>query len=168
MESEAKWDWFTKVVTLFLLSFYGVLIFKFIRGSYEPEASEPVIIKLLILLTVVIVIVYLFSVKKYRITNDSLEIVRVLNVKSISLSSLKEVRVVSNSEMAWTIRLFGSGGLFGFIGYFWNYKHRFISAYATRMTRLVLVTTKENKKMIISPEDFEFVEMLQQKIHLEE
>ena len=164
MESEAKWDWFTKAVTLLLISFYGVLVFKFFRGFYMPESVEPITIKLFILLSFVIVIVYFFSVKKYRLTNESLEIVRVLNIKSISLSSLKEVRVVSNSEMAWTIRLFGSGGLFGFIGYFWNYKHKFISAYATRMTRLVLVTTNENKKLIISPEDFEFVETIQQKI----
>jgi hypothetical protein len=164
MESNAKWDGFTKVITLFVLSFFAVLVFKILRNFQLQLENESFRINLVILLVVVIAAVYLFSIKKYRLTDNALEIVRVLNTKTVPLSSLKEVRVVTNTEMAWTIRLFGSGGLFGFIGFFWNFKHKFISVYSTRMTRLVLITTTENKKLIISPEDFAFVEALQNKI----
>jgi len=164
MESNAKWDGFTKAITLFVLSFFAVLVFKILRNYFLQIENESFRINLVMLLIVVIVIVYLFSVKKYRLTDTALEIVRVLNTVSVPLASLKEVRIVSNSEMAWSIRLFGSGGLFGFIGFFWNFKHKFISVYSTRMTRLVLITTTENRKLIISPEDFAFVEALQNKI----
>jgi len=164
MESNAKWDGFTKAITLFVLSFFAVLVFKILRNYFLQMENESFRINLVMLLTIVVVIVYLFSIKKYRLTDTALEIVRVMNTKSVPLALLKEVRIVSNSEMAWTIRLFGSGGLFGFIGFFWNFKHKFISVYSTRMTRLVLITTTENKKLIISPEDFAFVEALQIKI----
>jgi len=163
MESNAKWDAFTKLITTFVLAFVVVIIFLSIRNNMAG-AGNIISIRFIIFILIVIGTTFLFSIRKYRLTNDSIEIIRVLNTKPVPLSSIKEVRILSDAEIAWTIRLFASGGLFGFIGYFWTSKLKLISVYATRMTRLVLITTTENKKIIISPEDFAFVEALQSKI----
>jgi hypothetical protein len=165
MESNAKWDWSTRIITTFVLLLVLVLATKeFNRYLTTPSDSYPVRFIIIFLVAIAFLLTFLYSIKKYRLTNDSLEIVRFLNKKTIPLSSIKAVHILNNSDMVWTIRLFGSGGLFGYIGYFWNFKHKFISVYATRLSPLVMLVTSENKKLIISPEEYAFVEALEKHI----
>jgi hypothetical protein len=59
-----------------------------------------------------------------------------------------------NRSIAFSVRLFGNGGVFGGVGYFWNRTFGFFQAYVTsaRKSDLVLVET-DRQKIIISPRD---------------
>ncbi len=168
MQFEASWDKFTWFVTGFV-----VLILLFISGSsvyeiYKAVASESSISKHVLFLFVTLLILgvtYYFSIKKYVISDSELTVVRPFSNVVFSVSKIKEVRMLDDCDMKFTIRTFGVGGLFGYVGKFWNNHIKHFTAYSTRLRNLVLVVTTDDKKFVLSPNDTVlFVTELQKKI----
>ena len=53
------------------------------------------------------------------------------------------------------MRKFGSGGVFGYIGKFWNKQQGNMIWYATDMKNPVMIETKNGKKIVLTPDDRE-------------
>jgi hypothetical protein len=57
--------------------------------------------------------------------------------------------------LGFVIRLFGSGGLFGWLGIFYSGKYGIFKMYGGAASPLVMITYGNGKKIGISPEDLD-------------
>lgn len=100
----------------------------------------------------------------YSIQDGELQIVRLGWSKNIPVSSIRRVESKPIAMMG-SIRTFGIGGVFGYIGNFKNSVLGHYKAYVTHRKKTVLIVTDDNQKILISPEDpNEFINSL--KVHI--
>lgn len=101
-----------------------------------------------------------FGIYGYRIEKGKLRIIRLGWSTFINLDDIKEVKFVPNA-MKGSIRIFGIGGLFAYVG---NFKNRLLSnykAYATHRRLTVVITTHKNEAFVITPDHpNEFLEVM--------
>lgn len=104
-----------------------------------------------------------FGVYGYSIQDGKLKILRLGWSKDIKLSEINSVEEKPNA-MLGSIRRFGIGGVFGYIGYFSNSILGRYKAYSTHTKQTVVINTKE-EQIIISPDNpREFVASLMEAI----
>ncbi len=116
-----------------------------------PASTSIFVIAFVTSLTLgIILLTYLFAPKEYEITLDGLLIKRPL--RSFTIPSKEIVEVNRIQEKISGIRLWASGGLFGYFGLFKLSGLGRVWVYATNKNKLVLIKTKD-KKYIISPKD---------------
>ena len=100
-----------------------------------------------------------FGVYGYSIQDGKLMILRLGWAKEIKLSEITKIENKPNAMMG-SIRKFGIGGLFGYVGKFSNSILGSYTAYATNSEKTVEINTN-SAKYIISPDaPKEFVESL--------
>jgi hypothetical protein len=114
----------------------------------------------------VLLVLCLFVTAAYspvRLSVDNREIVckRMVGRVRINLADVQAVRVVSNRDISHSIRTFGSGGLFGYLGHFKNKMIGRYIMYATEMRNLVYVETGKRKYVFSCPEPHEFVRVVE-------
>lgn len=150
----APWDILLIILTTL---FVGLLLG--LNYLYSSESIIPTILAWSIIL-----ICAAFGVYGYSIQNDMLRILRMGWSKDILLSDIKNVEFKPNAMMG-SLRTWGIGGVFGYIGYF---KNRILSnykAYATHRRKTVVILTNKNEQIVITPDDPElFVEALRDEI----
>ncbi len=95
---------------------------------------------------------YLYKPQSYLVTPKAIIIKRTVKSVEIPLDQIREVKSISEEEMGLALRLFGNGGVFGFTGYFFSGKMGRMRWYATRKNNYVLIVTKPNKKIILTPD----------------
>ncbi|RLI86194.1 MAG: hypothetical protein DRP01_04710 [Archaeoglobales archaeon] len=101
----------------------------------------------------ILLIPYLFAPKSFELTQSGIVVRRLLR----SYSKVKGVSVI---DLPLGIRLWASGGLYGYYGLFYLDKLGKVWVYATRRKRVLLL--KVNNKYIISPENLEvFLKLLE-------
>lgn len=136
---KAPWDWLlilmTSGVTLLLLGM-----------NYFNSGPIPTIITWSIILGGLG-----FGIFGYHITAGKLQILRLGWSKDIDLSSIKYVEYKPHA-MTGSVRTFGIGGLFGYVGYFRNSILKSYKAYVTHRGKTVVITT-EGGEVVISPDD---------------
>lgn len=144
----AKLDLLAKIITnLFLAGMLVLLFFSFKDRGYD---NEGFFISLLLLpLTV---IAWGFHPSSYEINKESLIIKRPFKSLEISLSSIDSARTVSFRELFFSLRVFGSGGLFGYFGIYTSMSLGKIQMWATDRNNLVLIEVA-NQKFVISPQN---------------
>lgn len=104
----------------------------------------------------------LFLVKNYRIVGDRLVIERLIWKTELDLNDLESASY-DPTAMENSLRLFGDGGLFAFVGLFWNRKLGRYHSYATA-PRLAVVLKFSQKTVVVTPEKPEqFVAELMQR-----
>lgn len=95
-------------------------------------------------------ITYLFSVKKYRISDKHITVIHPLWEKNWLMADLTDT---STPQMGISsIRLFGSGGLFGYLGWFRNRDLGNYLAYVTDRANMVGLHFG-TRTVVISPAD---------------
>lgn len=108
----------------------------------------------------ILLICTLLAIQGYSIENGMLKIHRIGWTKDFNLKNLTSAEF-NPVATAGSIRTFGIGGLFGFIGYFHNSFLGNYRAYATDMSDSVVLNF-EGKKVVITPEQpSEFVKTIQ-------
>jgi hypothetical protein len=88
----------------------------------------------------------------YSIQDGELQIVRLGWSKNIPVSSIRRVENKPITMMG-SIRTFGIGGVFGYIGKFKNSILNNYTAYVTHRKKTVLIVTDNDEKILISPDD---------------
>jgi hypothetical protein len=67
----------------------------------------------------------------------------------------------------WGLRLFGSGGLYGYFGYFYMKHIGSVRMYATNRDSMVLLVDEKGKKILVSPNEVDrFIQQLKKSILL--
>jgi len=148
----APWDFLLISITCVILSIL------FFGGFY----SDNLITR--ILLSGLVLIAASFGVYGYNIHENFLKIRRLGWSTIINLSDIKSIEYKPQA-MAGSLRLWGNGGLFGYIGLF---KNRILSnyrAYATHRGKTVVIITLSNDQIVVTP-DFpeEFVQSIKDSI----
>jgi hypothetical protein len=96
----------------------------------------------------------------YSIQDGELQIVRLGWSKNIPVSSIRRVENKPIAMMG-SIRTFGIGDVFGYIGKFKNSILNNYTAYVTHRKKTVLIVTDDDQKVLISPDDpNEFIDSL--------
>ena len=144
-------DGLAKVVsTVVALIFIGIVVIQYSIIKGEGWAVS-------ICTTVAFFLIYLlaFSLRpiSYKITADELIIHRLFSDKRIERQQIMSVELIDKNNIGWAIRIFGSGGLFGYYGTFSSTKLGSMTWYATRRDRTILVKTNGLKKIILTPDD---------------
>lgn len=110
-------------------------------------------------LAILLIIIYLICLNlkplRYEINENEIIIRRLIRSVRISRSDIESLQLLDKSELRGTIRTFGVGGLFGWYGKFTNGQLGDMTWHVTRRDKIVLINTKDGKKILISPDEAE-------------
>ena len=150
---KAPWD-------LKLIIITSVLILILLGSLFvEPSTLHTVIILAIILGCATL------GVYGYSIQEEKLKILRMGWAKEIEIEDITNVNITPHAMMG-SIRTFGIGGLFGYIGYYKNSILGSYKAYATNSDNTVLIETNNNGKLVVTPDDpAEFIKSLNNKLN---
>lgn len=105
------------------------------------------------IVTATYVFSFLFHPSSYSVNRTELIISRPAKGVKIRVGDIKNVERLTRKDLAWSVRIFGVGGLFGYYGKFSNKTIGPMTWYATRRNSYVLIQLKNNKKIIITPDE---------------
>lgn len=117
----------------------------------SPEDITPLYF-LIPFFILIITLPYLWKPRLYEVSNDALIIHRLIRPVVIPIADIINIREGQKEEFKNSIRLFGSGGFFGFYGKFRNNTLKSYTMHASRMSRFVLIFT-DNGLKVITPDD---------------
>lgn len=95
---------------------------------------------------------------RLTIENDKIILRRLFGTINIPIKDIIEIKAIENSETAFSIRTFGSGGLFGYLGKFKNKKLGSYTMYATNVNELILIRTDRKTYVFSCKNRDEFIE----------
>ena len=101
---------------------------------------------------VVAVLAYAFSPRGYVIADRTIIVKRLIGNVRIPLENLRESRASTPADVTGCIRLWGSGGMFGYYGLFRTTKLGKSTWYVTRRDKMIVVVT-DSKTTLYSPDD---------------
>src|SRR5699024_10265637 len=93
-----------------------------------------------------------YGVYGYSIQEEKLKILRLGWAKEVDLKDITNVDMTPHA-MIGSIRTFGIGGLFGYIGYYRNSILGSYKAYATNTDNTVLIETTNDRKIVVTPDN---------------
>jgi hypothetical protein len=153
-------DKLAKVVTAVIIILFTAIIF--LQLIFIQDFGNTSSIITITTLLISYLIAFIFRPISYIILDEFLVIHRPLLDIKIALNEIENMVVLDSQELKGTIRTFGVGGLWGYWGSFANSRIGAMKWYATRMSNAVLITTGNNKKIVLTPDDPElFVKRLQ-------
>lgn len=133
-----------KIITLLtFLASLAVLGF----FAYLDLLLEPLYTLIMISILSVPAIAFLFSPRKVILADEELIIENIIGKIEISYKTIREIDFIERPKM---VRIFGSGGLFGYFGVFNAEGIGEVRVYAKRDKDFVLI--KADKNYIIAPE----------------
>ena len=153
MVQKIKFDMTTKVLSALVMMIPVTLIITH-RFIIKDDVIIPDIIGVLLL--VLFSITWILHPTSYEITNEELLIHRPKGPIKIQLS---DIQSIEKAESSVSVRLFGSGGLFGYFGLFSSRKYGKHHRYTGNNIDLVLVTCID-KKYLLSIYDEAFLNLL--------
>ncbi len=104
----------------------------------------------LILIIVILLVAFAFAPKELVIDNDKLILVRRVGKRVIPLN---RISAVSRHEAGKDIRLFASGGYFGYYGYFTNAAYDKYEAFVGSLKQAFAMTLENGKVVVLSCAD---------------
>jgi len=155
-------DWIARVVTVLitaLITAIGIASFGgfSLPGQHTGPGPSAIIA---FLLMVTFVFCMLQWTRGYTVTSSTLVINKLVGQRVIARENILSVFPVKDNDLRWSIRTFGSGGLFGYFGKFYNTKYGDMTWYATRVSRFVMVELKGGEHIVLTPDQEDLVEKL--------
>jgi hypothetical protein len=140
MPFSASYDRTTKIVSAVVcMGLLGIVF-----AVHNPTIGA---LALLILL-----LSFAYSPRGYSIEGQAILVRRLAGGARVPLSALREARKATAEDLRGSIRLFGSGGLFGHFGLYSTSKLGKCTWYVTDRSRVVIVITA-TKTALFSPDD---------------
>lgn len=155
--------WVTRLTSAFLAILFVLMVWIYLAQDSVLGMFFLIITLLSIVLTPLIAGIY--APTAYRITSNAVYLDRIMGPVKIKRSEIASVEEVDTKYLSHSLRTWGSGGMFGYYGYFWSKKNGTFFAMSKSRKNLVLIKTKNGKKFIISPmEPDEFIDSLKKVI----
>ena len=104
------------------------------------------------MLPAVLLVAYVFSPRGYGITAESIIIRRLVGDVCVRTAAVRQARRASADDLRGCVRLIGSGGLFGYYGWFRTAQLGKSRRYVTDRNRSVIVWTPD-QVIVLSPDD---------------
>lgn len=147
-------DKFSKIITglLFLLA---LSLFLLAKTELMIPLNEKMHVGILsgILLLIVLFFSFGFAPRSYSIENKNIIIKRLLGDKIIKAEEIIKISIPQEKEMAWPIRKFGNGGLFGYTGLYYTKHIGTMTWSCSRRSNFILIQRKNKKPFVISPDE---------------
>ncbi|QES87391.1 PH domain-containing protein [Rhizosphaericola mali] len=96
---------------------------------------------------------FLSKPKNYELTKTDIIIRRFIFTKIIDREEVEKVELLDADRVKGIYRIFGNGGLWGYVGTFSSRRLGIFQAYMTGFHNLILIQLKNDKKIVISPYD---------------
>lgn len=159
-----NFNWSVEVTIITLTTI--AIILGIIISFYSKWPANLSILKYLITIIIlsIILIPSMYTPIRLSINNEKIVLKRVIGNIEINLNDIKSVTPISNREISNSIRTFGSGGLFGYIGQFKNNIFGNYTMYATEKKNLIYINTKKEKYIISCSKSHEFTELANKKM----
>lgn len=106
----------------------------------------------LLLLMAIFFVAYLYRPLHYNVEQATLSIKRPLNSLDIALSDIKKASLITQDDLGMAIRLFASGGMWGYYGFFYSFKMGKMWWYVTQRQNYVLIQTTDDTQYLLSPD----------------
>jgi hypothetical protein len=149
-----------------IILFVTISVFTFTRildaDTNLLEKAIPVFAVLL--LVMIYIFCYLYRPLNYFVYRDNITLYRPFKDVKIPISEITEIFKAAPETIKWTIRTFGNGGLFGLYGKFWNKKYGIMTWNATMTDNTIVVVTKANKKIVLTPDDISMLDEVKRRI----
>ena len=124
-------------------------------------------IVLVLLLGTTFLLAYLLRPFEYVVDEHKIVIRKNIFAKKIPFENIASITTVNYKELKIRLRLWGSGGLWGWFGIFLSAEYGKINLQITKKNNLLLITTKDDKHIVLSPiEQIEFAETVKKQIRL--
>lgn len=169
MEYKASLDTLAKIISLAAIILLMVIVYRSIKILTISEDDLSIILKhsgIILLCIAVMLFCYYSAPQSYKVDNTDLTIVRPLNDKKIKLTDISEIETIADSVLIPAIRTFGVGGLFGYYGKYYYPKIGKMTYFNTKKTNRILIKTKQDQNIMITPDDLGITEILKEKIRL--
>ena len=140
-------DLLARIITNVVLAMFLFLLLAGINDS--SREWQPVVVRILIL--PIAGIAWGYHPSSYVVGPRSLGIKRPFGSINIPIADIESVSRVPARDVVTGIRLFGSGGMFGYFGIYTTWKYGKVSMWATDRTKLILIETAK-RKYVISPD----------------
>jgi len=154
---KASWDKWVWIFTVIVIGALGVLPVGIIANALtggKGNTEGPIALAALML--IMLAVIYLFSPQAYVVEPGRLIVQRPGTDVTIPLNTIERIETGAGWQVfRGALRLFASGGAFGFYGSFWNSTLKGFTAYATRMDRVVILYRKTGNPIVVSPDDGE-------------
>lgn len=100
----------------------------------------------------IIALAYAYSPRAFEISNGALRVKRLIGEVAFPLTNFRFVRDATPADFRGCLRLKGSGGLFGYYGWFWSKTLGKSRWYVTDRSRAI-VMTDGSCNILVSPKD---------------
>lgn len=144
-------DKFNKTITIIVIIF--LLVIPTVPFLLAPDGEQNITDLIFLLPLISFIGVYLFRPNNYSVSSDKLLIHRMISNVEIDRNNIQSVQEIDESQVKNSLRTFGVGGFFGNFGTFWNGRLGKMTWYVTRKNNFVLVETKDQKKIILTPDE---------------
>ncbi len=159
--------WCTEVLVITIITLVVLLGTVMFLQILMPEWPAKTIWMKYLLMAIVLCTVVIGSACapiRLKANDDKITIRLLLGSREIPLNEVTEVRKISKSDISGSIRTFGSGGLFGYLGRFKNNRLGSYTMYATELNNLLLVSTHNKKYVISCTKSQDFVEYINSQL----
>ncbi len=132
------------------------IIHALVLGTIIPFAHNSIPLWEVIILPVLFLTAFLLRPFRYDIDGRQIIIRKYVLPKRLLIADIESMVPVDYSDLKISLRLWGSGGFWGWYGTFLtadNYKDKQINMQCSQREHLVLITMKNGKRIVISPDD---------------
>ncbi len=141
----ARYDWLTKIVS-------GGVVLLLVAVPVMAMRAGAVAAFATLVSAAVIALSFAFSPRGYETSGGVFRVKRLIGDVVFPLDRLQFVRDATAADFWGCVQLWGSGGLFGYYGWFWSKALGRSKWYVTDRNRAVVVTDGD-KIILVSPED---------------
>ncbi len=160
MNFTAPWGRSVKLITITVVT--GLLALVAI-GLAMADYGTAWLVAMVALPLVILLGTAPFMVRGYRLEGDQLRVRRLGWTSAVSLAGLQSA-AIDGEAMKSSLRVFGDGGVFGFVGYFRGSRLGPYRAWVTDRSRAVVLRFPD-RVVVVSPGDPEtFVARLQETL----
>ena len=145
-------------LVIIITTFYNLLILAMVYNAFRSSIIALEIISLVFLISPAF-----FIPLRLVVDEESLRIWRPIGKVEIRLEDIQSCSVIedSHSILDKTIRTFGSGGLYGFLGHFKHDRYGKMRMFVTHPKQCFLIRTKDGRSFVVSsPKPKEIVEFI--------
>ncbi|MFW9950167.1 MAG: PH domain-containing protein [Candidatus Thorarchaeota archaeon] len=152
------WDNLVKGVTSIVL---GLIISFMVLFTFIPDLPTILRTVIIILYVAIVLVPFLWAPRGYILHKNLIIIKRIIGDERIIVSEKSKIW----KWKWWGIRLWASGGLYGYFGIFFFREIGKVKMYATNRNNLVLVKDANNTKYLVSPDNLDkFMDLLNRSL----
>lgn len=142
--------WIT--ISVFIALLIPVITIANITFHQQSLAERIALISTNAIVFIGLSIAYLWKPLQIILTTDQLIVKRKIGDKAFSIASIQSAAIITKKQLGMGIRLFGSGGFFGYYGLF-KYKNiGNVNVYCTQREPVILIELTKGK-ILISPDE---------------